>query len=258
MSDNPWYPKKGVRGGLQGKSVSDNVDAINGILVSGTIGFHGKGKQDSMSASFADSLKSLRNARGLSQQQLAAKLFVDRSTIARWESGDRMPDLAIVPRIAECLSVDTATLFNAAKVAEAPRVIVVDDERIALLGAISVLEDVLPGASITGFTRSSEALAYVQAHPVAIAFLDIEMRHASGLDLCRKLLEASPQTNVVFLTAYREYSFDAWETGACGFLLKPITAGDVFAQLDRLRHPVAGLLAASLGSPDGEELAVQG
>jgi len=42
---------------------------------------------------------------------------------------------------------------------------------------------------------------------------------------------------VVFLTAYVEYSFDAWSTGASGFLLKPITAEAVRAQLKNLRYP---------------------
>ena len=32
--------------------------------------------------------------------------------------------------------------------------------------------------------------------------------------------------NVIFLTAYREYALDAWETGACGFLVKPLTVED--------------------------------
>jgi len=206
-----------------------------------------------MNSTFADSLKSLRNARGYSQQQLATKLFVNRSTIARWETGDRVPDLVIVPRIAECLGVSTMALLNAVQEGEAPRIIVVDDERIALAGAVAVLEEALPGAAITGFVRSSDALAYARAHPIAIAFLDIEMRLRNGLDLCRDLLGVRPRANVVFLTAYREYSFDAWETGACGFMLKPITTGGVIAQIDRLRYPVAGLLAKELGGTEQEE-----
>ena len=67
------------------------------------------------------------------------KLFVDRSTVARWESGDRMPDLAIVPRIAQCLHVDTATLLSTVLGSEAPEVVVVDDEPISVAGAIAVL-----------------------------------------------------------------------------------------------------------------------
>ena len=215
---------------------------------------HGKGH---MSASFANSLKSLRTARGLSQQQLATKLFVDRSTVARWESGDRVPDLVIVPRIAECLGVDATVLFSAVQADEAPQVIVVDDERIALTGAIAVLEETLPKTAITGFTRPSDALAFAQTHPVAIAFLDIEMRHTSGLDLCRDLLEIRPHLNVVFLTAYRDYSFDAWDTGACGFMLKPITSDGVLKQIERLRYPVAGLLVASPASPNDQQRKVQ-
>ena len=213
-----------------------------------------------MSATFANSLKSLRTAKGFSQQQLANKLFVDRSTIARWELGDRVPDLVIVPRLAECLGVDAAMLLSAVQTqtGEAPCIVVVDDERIALAGAIAVLETALPQAAITGFDRPTDALAFAQAHPIAIAFLDIEMRHTSGFDLCRKLLKVYPQTNIVFLTAYREYSFDAWETGACGFMLKPITTDRLLAQLDRLRHPVTGLTAAPSYAPGGYGQTAQG
>ena len=142
-----------------------------------------------MSTTFADSLKSLRIAKGLSQQQLAIKLFVDRSTVARWELGERLPDLAIIPRVAECLGVDAITLLSAVQANEPPRIIVVDDERTALLGAIAILEKALPHAAITGFNRPSDAIDYTRAHPIAIAFLDIEMSHTSGLDLCQKILE---------------------------------------------------------------------
>ena len=202
-----------------------------------------------MGTSFADSLKSLRVARGLSQQQLASRLFVDRSTVARWESGDRMPDLAVVPRIALCLDVDAAALLNVLQEGDAPEIIVVDDERIALSGAVAVLESMFPAAAITGFNRPSDALSYAKDHPIAIAFLDIEMRRTSGLDVCHKLLDVCPYANVIFLTAHREYSFDAWNTEACGFLLKPITSDAVHAQLNKLRHPVADLLVESSHAP---------
>ena len=99
----------------------------------------------------------------------------------------------------------------------------------------------MPEAAITGFNRPSDALEFARTNRVALAFLDIEMGKVSGLSLCRELLEISPRTNVVFLTAYAEYSFDAWDTGACGFLLKPLDPQGVRRQLDRLRYPVRGL-----------------
>ena len=196
-----------------------------------------------MGQSFGEALRRLRLEKGLSQRRLSELLFVDRSTVVRWETGSRLPDALLIARIAQALGVDVSVLLGAAaeKVAEKPAVIMVDDERIILTGGMPVLEEVLPDAAITGFTRPSEALAFARENRVALAFLDIEMGKTSGLDLCRELLTIHPRTNVIFLTAYREYSFDAWETGACGFLLKPISAESVRKQLSHLRYPIGGL-----------------
>ena len=95
----------------------------------------------------------------------------------------------------------------------------------------------MPNATITGFTRPSEAIEYAKANRIALAFLDIELGKTNGLELCRMLLEINPRTNVIYLTAYIEYAFDAWSTGASGFMLKPITAQGVQAQLKNLRYP---------------------
>ncbi len=132
---------------------------------------------------------------------------------------------------------DNTLLSAAAERDEDPNVIMVDDTRIVLTGGLPILEAAMPGAAVTGFTRPSEAVEFARANPVALAFLDIELGKTSGLDLCRTLLEINPRTNVVFLTAYAEYSFDAWSTGASGFMLKPITPEGVREQLRHLRHP---------------------
>ena len=191
-----------------------------------------------MSMSFAITLRKLRTEKGLSQQEMAERMYVTRSTITRWENGSRLPSAVMIARLAECLGTDVNMLMNAAAESEeAPNVIIVDDRKIVLSGALSVLEAVLPNAVITGFTRPSEAVEYAKANRIALAFLDIEMGKTSGLDLCRTLLEINPRTNVVYLTAYIEYSFDAWSTGASGFMLKPITEEGVREQLKNLRYP---------------------
>ena len=46
-----------------------------------------------------------REEAGLTQQQLAEKLFVSRQTISRWESGSRFPDLITSRKIATVLGV---------------------------------------------------------------------------------------------------------------------------------------------------------
>ena len=191
-----------------------------------------------MSRLFSDTIKKLRVGKGLSQQALASKLFVTRSTVARWESGTRLPDAVMISRLAEALGVDAAILLSAAAERDIlPNVILVDDRKLILTGGLPVLKEVIPNASVTGFTDADEAIEFAKANRVALAFLDIELRNTSGLDLCRSLLEINPHTNVVYLTAYPDYSLDAWNTGACGFMLKPITAEGIREQLEKLRYP---------------------
>ena len=191
-----------------------------------------------MSLYFSDTLKKLRTEKGLSQQQLADRMYVTRSTVARWEIGSRLPDAAMIARLSEVLDTDVNFLLSAQALSdEHPNVILVDDRKLILTGGLPVLEKVLPNATVSGFTDADDAIAYAKANRIALAFLDIELRNTSGLDLCRELLKINPRTNVVFLTAYSEYSLDAWSTGASGFMLKPITPEGVRAQLRNLRYP---------------------
>ena len=191
-----------------------------------------------MSLQFAETLKKLRTEKGLSQREVAEQIFVSRPTVARWENGSRLPDADMISRLSKCLDVDINTLLSLSGATdEAPNVIMVDDRKIILAGGMPVLESVMPHACIAGFTRPSEAIEYARANPIALAFLDIEMGRMSGLELCHKLLEINPRTNVVYLTAYSDYAIDAWDTGASGFMLKPITPEAVRNQLKKLRYP---------------------
>ena len=80
---------------------------------------------------FAETLRQLRVDKHLSQQQLAKRLFVDRSSIANWETGRRVPDEDMIVQIAEILEADLAKLQASAKKKEGkPHVILVDDEKI--------------------------------------------------------------------------------------------------------------------------------
>ena len=45
----------------------------------------------------------LRKEIGLTQQELADRLYVSRQLVSKWESGDRRPDYKTVEKIAEAL-----------------------------------------------------------------------------------------------------------------------------------------------------------
>lgn len=195
-----------------------------------------------MKVSFGERLRRLRMERNISQQKLSNMLHVDRSTIAKWESGARQPDFDMIARLSDCLSAEPGLLLQTSeKNAEKWNVMLVDDEKIILSGALSVLSEALPEAEIYGFTDPAKATAFARGNKVKITFLDIEMGRISGLDVCRELLEIDPRMNVIFVTGYREYALDAWETGACGFLIKPLTVDKIRQRLSALRFPIGGL-----------------
>ena len=188
--------------------------------------------------SFAEILRKWRIEKGYTQQQVANMLFIDRTTVVRWENGTRMPDVKMLSGIADLLGVDAGVLLMSDdEEAEKPIVILLDDEKLILTGGLPVLKQSLPEAVIHGFEKPSAALDFARSNPVALAFLDIEMGKNNGLDICQELLKINPHTNVVFLTSYIDYSFDAWSTGACGFLLKPLTVEKVKDQLPLMRYP---------------------
>ena len=187
---------------------------------------------------FSETLRKLRTEKGVSQQTLADKVYVTRSTVARWESGIRLPDAVMISRLADALGADVNLLLSAAAQSEeCPNVMMVDDRKLILTGGLPILEEVMPNAIVAGFTDANEAIEYAKTNRVSLAFLDIELRDTTGLELCQKLIEINPHTNVVYLTAYGDYALDAWSTGASGFMLKPITPEGVRKQLEKLRYP---------------------
>ena len=195
-----------------------------------------------MNTLFTETLKKLRIEKGLSQVQLGKQMFVNSSTITRWENGSRLPDASMITRLARVLETDVATLLSAAADSdESQSIIMVDDNKAVLSDSILVLEKVVPGATITGFNGPTKAIEYAKANRVDLALLDIELGKTSGLDLCRALLEINPCSKVVYLTAYPDYALDAWDTGACGFMVKPLTPESVRKQLKMLHFPLGGV-----------------
>ena len=59
-----------------------------------------------MSMLFAETLKKIRTEKGLTQRELAERLYVTRTSVNRWENGTRLPDAAMILKLSEALGVD--------------------------------------------------------------------------------------------------------------------------------------------------------
>jgi len=70
------------------------------------------------------------------------------------------------------------------------------------------------------FTKTSEALQWLDENPVDLILLDINMPSISGIDFYKNL----PYTPmVIFLTSYSDYAVESYNVNAVDYLLKPFT-----------------------------------
>ncbi len=61
-------------------------------------------------------IRRLREARGLTQAQLAAQLFVSDKTVSKWETAKVLPDISLVEPLAAALGVSVMELMSGAPV----------------------------------------------------------------------------------------------------------------------------------------------
>jgi len=106
------------------------------------------------------------------------------------------------------------------------KTLIVDDEKLAL----SRLKRLLNEEGVSDIVECSnpiDALKEVAKQKFDIAFLDISMPTMTGLELANTILDISPQTFIVFQTAYEEHALEAFKSGAVDYLLKPISQDTV-------------------------------
>ena len=119
------------------------------------------------------------------------------------------------------------------------KIIAVDDEKIALQGLLSAIQQAVPSAELHGFRYTREAIAHMENDPCDIAFLDIEMKGMSGVEVAEKLKAINPDVNIIFATGFGSYRDVAFDLHASGYLIKPITEASVKRELENLRRPVS-------------------
>ena len=60
----------------------------------------------------SENIKTIRKSKGLSQQELAAKLNVVRQTVSKWEQGLSVPDSDLLIALSEALETPVSTLLG--------------------------------------------------------------------------------------------------------------------------------------------------
>ena len=98
-------------------------------------------------------------------------------------------------------------------------------------------------------TKAAEVLRYARENPAQnIYLLDLVLQQGlDGLELCREIRRCSPQSYVLYVTAYPQYAMECCRTHPFDFILKPYSDGRLYqaiadlAQVIGARKPSAPL-----------------
>jgi DNA-binding NarL/FixJ family response regulator len=109
------------------------------------------------------------------------------------------------------------------------RVVLADDHGVIRDGLgrlIAALDDItLVGTAVDG----AEAVEQCARLAPDVVLMDLDMPRMDGIEATRRVLENRPGTAVLVLTSFSDRGriLGAIEAGACGYLLKDVSAGDV-------------------------------
>lgn len=109
--------------------------------------------------------------------------------------------------------------------------LIVDDEPLARKDLISILSKFNQIQIIGEADSIDTAKEQIVMHTPDLIFLDIQMPGESGFDLLEFI---DPKTEIIFVTAYDEYAFRAFEVNALDYLLKPVDGERIKQAIDRI------------------------
>lgn len=110
--------------------------------------------------------------------------------------------------------------------------IIIDDEALNISMLESIIEKFCPDIEVVASAANvSDGLQHIIAHKPKILFLDIELEDKTGFEILN--LVKHPEMQVVLVTAFEQYTLQAFKYGVVDYLLKPIHIEELVAAVQR-------------------------
>lgn len=114
------------------------------------------------------------------------------------------------------------------------RLLVVDDHEVVRQGLVALLNR-RAGIDVVAHAGSvREAITQAERFEPDVVVMDVRLPDGSGIEACREIRAARPETRVVMLTSYpdEEAVLSAIIAGASGYLLKQVRGRDLVAAIE--------------------------
>ena len=111
------------------------------------------------------------------------------------------------------------------------KIAVCDDDENILGETLELLKqyEKLP-LSVDAYSSGEALLASGKRYDILL--LDIDMEGLNGIETARRIREADKEVKLIYVTNYSDYTIFAFGVHAFAYLLKPLRAEELFAQLD--------------------------
>ncbi len=100
------------------------------------------------------------------------------------------------------------------------RAIIIDDERLARQEVRRLVEDLGTVQIVAESGKPQEALGLIDRENPDLIFLDIKMPGMNGFEMLDEISGKAPE--VIFISAYDEFTLKAFEVNALDYLMKPV------------------------------------
>jgi two-component system response regulator DevR len=114
------------------------------------------------------------------------------------------------------------------------RLLVVDDHEVVRQGLVALLDRREGFEVVAQAGTVAEAVAAAARFEPDLVVMDVRLPDGSGIEACREIRAARPETRVIMLTSYpdEEAVLSAIIAGAAGYLLKQIRGRDLVSALE--------------------------
>jgi DNA-binding NarL/FixJ family response regulator len=114
------------------------------------------------------------------------------------------------------------------------RLLVVDDHEVVRQGLVALLDRRSGFEVVAQAGTVAEAISTAARFQPDVVVMDVRLPDGSGIEACREIRAARPETRVVMLTSYpdEEAVLSAIIAGAAGYLLKQVRGRDLVAAIE--------------------------
>src|SRR5687768_13602747 len=115
------------------------------------------------------------------------------------------------------------------------KILIVEDEELAVKKIQKTLASIDPDAEIAGITHSiSSTIEWLESNPSPdLILMDIELSDGQSFEIFSR---TKVKSAVVFTTSYDEFALKAFKVNSIDYLLKPVQKEDLEAALNKFSN----------------------